>query len=33
MALDHLGGPEAVADQMPHVFDFLRITPLRGYDR
>ena len=33
MALDHLGGPEAVADEMPHVFDFLRITPLRGYDR
>jgi hypothetical protein len=33
MALDHLGGPEAVADRMPHVFDFLRVNPLRGYDR
>jgi hypothetical protein len=32
-ALDHLGGVEAVADRMPHVFDFLRPKPLKGYDR
>ncbi len=32
-ALDALGGTEAVADTMPHVFDFLRVNPLRGYTR
>lgn len=32
-ALAKLGGLEKVADTMPHVFDFLRHTPLRGYDR
>jgi len=32
-ALDHLGGVESVADRMPHVFDFLRPKPLKGYDR
>jgi hypothetical protein len=32
-ALDDLGGVEHVADTMPNVFDFLRVTPLRGYDR
>jgi len=32
-ALDHLGGVETVADTMPHVFDFLRLKPLKGYDR
>ena len=32
-ALDHLGGVDAVADRMPHVFDFLRTNPLKGYDR
>jgi 3'-phosphoadenosine 5'-phosphosulfate sulfotransferase (PAPS reductase)/FAD synthetase len=32
-ALHALGGLQAVADTMPHVFDFLRINPLKGYDR
>lgn len=32
-ALQRLGGADAVAAKMPHVFDFLRKTPLRGYDR
>jgi 3'-phosphoadenosine 5'-phosphosulfate sulfotransferase (PAPS reductase)/FAD synthetase len=32
-ALAQLGGLPHVADIMPHVFDFLRAKPLRGYDR
>jgi 3'-phosphoadenosine 5'-phosphosulfate sulfotransferase (PAPS reductase)/FAD synthetase len=32
-ALALLGGLAQVADHMPHVFDFLRPKPLRGYDR
>ena len=32
-ALEILGGVEKVADTMPHVFDFLRKNPLRGYNR
>jgi 3'-phosphoadenosine 5'-phosphosulfate sulfotransferase (PAPS reductase)/FAD synthetase len=32
-AIKQLGGVEKMADMMPHVFDFLRKTPLRGYDR
>ncbi len=30
-AVDRLGGLAAVAESMPHVFDYLRTTPLRGY--
>lgn len=32
-ALARLGGLKQVADTMPHVFDFLRLKPLRGYDK
>jgi hypothetical protein len=32
-AIDRLGGIDAVASKMPHIFDFLRIKPLKGYDR
>lgn len=32
-AIATLGGIETIADRMPHVFDFLRLTPLKGYDR
>jgi 3'-phosphoadenosine 5'-phosphosulfate sulfotransferase (PAPS reductase)/FAD synthetase len=32
-ALSLLGGSASVADTMPHVFDFLRPVPLRGYNR
>jgi 3'-phosphoadenosine 5'-phosphosulfate sulfotransferase (PAPS reductase)/FAD synthetase len=32
-AINRLGGLATVADRMPHVFDFLRINPLKGYDR
>jgi hypothetical protein len=32
-AIAAMGGIEALADKKPFVFDFLRKTPLRGYDR
>jgi hypothetical protein len=32
-AIHDLGGIERVAETMPNVFDFLRATPLKGYDR
>jgi len=32
-ALDKLGGISHVCDLMPHVFDFLRIKPMKGYVR
>lgn len=32
-AIVELGGIEAIVETMPHVFDFLRHNPLRGYDR
>ncbi len=32
-AIDRLGGLEAIADRMPHVFDYLRILPMGGYDK
>jgi len=32
-ALDQLGGAANVAQTMPHVFDFLKKTPLKGYSR
>lgn len=35
MALDRMGGLEAVIDKMPHVFDFLQYPPrsIDGYDK
>jgi len=33
MALDELGGLDTVMAERPHVFDFLRKRPLKGYDR
>jgi hypothetical protein len=32
-ALDRIGGLEQVAREHPHVFDFLRTKPLRGYQK
>jgi len=32
-ALSSMGGLKSVANRMPHVFDFLRPNPLKGYDR
>jgi len=32
-AIDQLGGINKMIEEMPHVFDFLRTTPLRGYFR
>lgn len=32
-AIDRLGGLEAIADRMPHVFDYLRNPPMKGYDK
>lgn len=32
-AISRLGGIDAVINKMPHIFDFLRPIPLKGYDR
>ena len=32
-AIKNLGGIDSIMDKMPHVFDFLRVNPLKGYDR
>jgi 3'-phosphoadenosine 5'-phosphosulfate sulfotransferase (PAPS reductase)/FAD synthetase len=32
-AIRRLGGIDAIMNTMPHVFDFLRPKPLKGYDR